>query len=183
VVATGGVAVVVALVIGLSQTPKPERIRPLTAAELRTAIKGAPAPLAALNAEGSQLLPGGRPALLRRIDGLRGYPVVVNVWASWCPPCRLESELFQRVAIQYGAHVAFIGVDSNDSDAAARTFLRSTPLTYPSFRDRPQAEANALHLQGLPGTLFLDPRGRRIYLHQGQYLSLDALRRDVQRLL
>lgn len=181
--ATGAALVIGALAIGLSQTPRRERLAPLTPQQLRTAIKDAPPPLAALNAQASMLLDGGRPALQRRIRALKGYPIVVNLWASWCPPCRLESGLLQRVAVEYGARIAFIGVNSNDNVEAARSLLRTTPLSYPSYRDPPQAEADALHLRGLPGTRFLDRRGRQIYLHQGQYVSLAALRQDIRRLL
>ncbi len=59
----------------------------------------------------------------RASQGLKGYPVVVNKWASWCPPCRAEFPYFQSQAIKRGKEVAFLGVDGNDNDADAKEFL------------------------------------------------------------
>ena len=87
------------------------------------ALAGAPAPLAALYRQGNELLPGGVEAYEKRIAALRGYPAVVNVWASWCGPCRIEFPHFQQAAAKYGKQVAFLGIDSEDSDDAASTFL------------------------------------------------------------
>ena len=98
------------------------------------ALAGSPAPLAALHGQANELLPGGTDAYEQRIAALRGYPVVVNVWASWCGPCRFEFPILQKLSARYGKRVAFLGVDSQDSDDAADDLPRArhrspTPAT------------------------------------------------------
>ena len=99
------------------------------------ALAGSPAPLAALHAQADRLLPGGTDAFEQRIAALKGYPVVVNVWASWCGPCRFEFPTLQKLSARYGKRVAFLGVNSQDSDDAAATFLKEAPVPYPSYTD------------------------------------------------
>ena len=98
----------------------------------RKALAGAPAPLAALHRQSNELLDGGPDAFEDRLAELRGHPVVVNKWASWCGPCRAEFPFFREQALARGTRVAFLGVNSNDNDAAARKFLRVHPVPYPS---------------------------------------------------
>lgn len=146
------------------------------------ALAGSPAPLAALHDQANRLLPGGAGAYEKRIAALRGYPVAVNVWASWCGPCRFEFPVFQRVAAEYGRRVAFLGVDSQDSGDAARTFLAEAPVPYPSYTDPHQQIAESIGASlGLPDTAFYDRRGKLVYLKQGPYANRAALRADVER--
>jgi thiol-disulfide isomerase/thioredoxin len=145
-------------------------------------LAGAPAPLAALHAQANRLLPGGVEAYEERIARLRGYPVVVNVWASWCGPCRFEFPHLQRAAAEYGRRVAFLGVDSQDSDDAARTFLREEPVPYPSYTDPDKAIAASIGADlGLPDTAFYDRRGGLVHLKQGPYSEWAELRADLER--
>lgn len=150
--------------------------------EAQRALAGAPAPLARLRSQGGQLLGGGADAFKRRLRELRGYPVVVNKWASWCPPCRAEFPYFRRQALKRGKRVAFLGVDSNDNDADARRFLRQFPLSYPSYRD-PDSEVAAVFkgVQAFPVTAFYDSKGRMAYLHQGGYATEEKLAQDIER--
>lgn len=146
------------------------------------ALAGSPAPLASLHAQGNRLLPGGVDAYEKRIAALRGYPVVVNVWASWCGPCRFEFPLFQRLAARYGKRVALLGIDSQDSDDAARTFLAEAPVPYPSYTDPDKEIAGSIGATlGLPDTAFYDRRGKLVYLKQGPYADYDELRADLER--
>jgi cytochrome c biogenesis protein CcmG, thiol:disulfide interchange protein DsbE len=145
------------------------------------ALKGAPAPLAALYGEGNQLLPGGAEAFERRIEELRGYPVVANVWASWCGPCQFEFPVLQKLSARYGKRVAFLGVNSEDSEAAAKTFLREEPVPYPSYSDPDRSIANSLGpIGGFPDTAFFDKRGKLVYLKQGPYADDSELEEDVR---
>jgi thiol-disulfide isomerase/thioredoxin len=146
------------------------------------ALAGAPPPLAALHREGNELLDGGRDAYEKRIEALRGYPVVVNVWASWCGPCRFEFSSLQRMSAKYGKRVAFLGVDSQDSDDAARTFLSEAPVPYPSYSDPDEDIKESLGgPRGLPDTAFYNREGELVFLKQGQYADESDLQADIER--
>jgi thiol-disulfide isomerase/thioredoxin len=146
------------------------------------ALAGSPAKLAALHAQGNQLLAGGLDAYAARIAALRGHPVVVNVWASWCGPCRFEFPTLQKLSARYGRKVAFLGVDSQDSDDAARTFLAEAPVPYPSYTDPNQEVAHSIGADvGLPDTAIYDRTGKLVNLKQGPYTNPGELRADIER--
>lgn len=146
------------------------------------ALAGAPAPLAALYKGGDRLLPGGKRAFERQIAALHGYPVVVNVWASWCGPCRFEFPTLQALSARFGKQVAFIGVNSEDSADAARTFLSEAPLPYPSYSDPDKEIKDSLGAGfGLPDTAFYDRRGKLVFLKQGPFSDQDEMRADLER--
>ena len=117
-----------------------------------------------------------------RLAALRGYPVVVNKWASWCVPCRSEFGAFQRVSVAQGRQVAFIGIDSADTGRdGALAFLRSFPVSYPSYYDKSgQAGSAITDSTFTPVTVFYDRRGEE-YIRQGPYLSPAKLEQDVRR--
>ncbi|MCD6727974.1 MAG: TlpA family protein disulfide reductase [Solirubrobacteraceae bacterium] len=180
------IAVGAAIGIGLKQAssesdsaiPAP---RKTSADEMRRRLAGSPAPLAALHAQAGELLPGGRGAWRARLRALRGHPAVVNVWASWCGPCRQETPVLQEVSLDRGREVAFIGVNLRDDAGAARRFLRRAPVSYPSYEDPDGRIYNDYGLAGAPATIFYDARGRKAYTHQGPYLSTADLERDIAR--
>jgi cytochrome c biogenesis protein CcmG, thiol:disulfide interchange protein DsbE len=146
------------------------------------ALAGSPPRLATLHRQANQLLDGGADAYEARIASLRGYPVVVNVWASWCGPCRFEFPTLQQLSAAYGKKVAFLGVDSQDSEDAARTFLGEDPVPYPSYSDPDQDIKRAIGATlGLPDTAFYDRGGNLVYLKQGPYTNHAELRADVRR--
>jgi cytochrome c biogenesis protein CcmG, thiol:disulfide interchange protein DsbE len=180
-----GLAVLVLLVIGLTQVgggAAGERPVRLTPAQMRARLAGSPAPLAALHAQASALLAGGLPALRARLAQLRGRPVVINKWASWCAPCRAEFGVFQRVSLARGREVAFVGIDSGDtSRSSAAAFLRRFPVSYPSYYDESGGAGAAITDSTFtPVTVFYDRRGGQ-YIHQGPYASAADLERDVTR--
>jgi cytochrome oxidase Cu insertion factor (SCO1/SenC/PrrC family)/thiol-disulfide isomerase/thioredoxin len=130
----------------------------------------------------SRLLGGGAPAFREHLATLRGRPVVVNEWASWCPPCRDEMPLLSAASARYAGRVAFIGLNVNDSAGSARRFLGGHPVAYPSFSDDGAKIASSLgHFIGLPTTVFLDGAGRVVHAHTGQYRDAAALDADIDR--
>jgi cytochrome c biogenesis protein CcmG/thiol:disulfide interchange protein DsbE len=150
--------------------------------DYEAALAGAPKPLAELYAKGGALLPGGVKAFEAQLERLRGHPVVVNKWASWCGPCRFEFPFFQSQAAKRGEEVAFLGVDANDSDDAARTFLEEFPLPYPSFSDPDQEIAKLIDTEReFPSTAFFDAEGEPTYVRRGGYASEEELAADIER--
>jgi cytochrome c biogenesis protein CcmG, thiol:disulfide interchange protein DsbE len=155
----------------------------LSADQAKAPIPGAPPQLAAIRTEANQLLSGGKDAFEGRMAQLHGTPVVVNKWASWCGPCRLEFPWFQSLAQKRGGQIAFLGVNSNDSDSAAKGFLEELPLPYPSYTDPDLDIAQELGgpPQAFPTTDFYDRSGKRVFNHPGVYPSEQALVADVDR--
>ncbi|HEU5104724.1 MAG TPA: TlpA disulfide reductase family protein [Solirubrobacterales bacterium] len=144
------------------------------------ALADAPAPLAALYKQGDELLGGGTSAYEKQIAELRGYPIVVNLWASWCVPCRAEFPTLQKLSSRYGKRVAFLGVNSEDSSDAAETFLREAPLPYPSYSDPDKDIYDSVEGYGFPNTAFYDRSGELVYVHKGQYANEGDLEADMR---
>jgi cytochrome c biogenesis protein CcmG, thiol:disulfide interchange protein DsbE len=152
------------------------------AAQEAKQLAGAPAPLAGLHRQANELLGGGAGAFERRLDELRGYPVVVNKWASWCGPCRAEFPFFQRQSVKRGRKVAFLGVNSSDNDASAKDFLDRFPVSYPSYKDPNLEIAKSFQaVAAFPSTAFYDKRGRLASLKQGGYATEAKLAQDIDR--
>jgi cytochrome c biogenesis protein CcmG/thiol:disulfide interchange protein DsbE len=174
------------IAVGVTELPHgspPEGVAGhLSAAQARTLLADSPPVLAALHAQSGILLDGGAPALRARLSALRGYPVVINKWASWCVPCREELGAFQRASAQYGRRVAFIGLDSQDPNRAdALDFLRSFPVSYPSYYDKSgQLGVRFTDSSFTPVTVFIPPHGKP-YIRQGQYPTVEKLEQDIQR--
>ena len=142
------------------------------------ALAGSPGPLAALHRQGGSLL-GPEAALATRLRALRGYPAVVNAWASWCSPCQKEFPLFASASLRYGRRVAFLGADTNDSSGDARSFLAHHHVSYPSFETTSQQLRPLAAIAAMPTTIFLNRAGKVTYVHTGQYDSLGTLEQDI----
>ncbi len=152
-----------------------------SASEAQQRLAGSPPPLAALHAQAGELLAGGPAALDERLTELRGYPIVVNVWASWCGPCRQEMPVFERVSVERGRKVAFLGVDLKDNIAAAQRLLREFPVSYPSYGDPDGEFFSDNGLAGVPSTIFYSRAGKRQMVHSGPYLTSSDLNTDIDR--
>jgi cytochrome oxidase Cu insertion factor (SCO1/SenC/PrrC family)/thiol-disulfide isomerase/thioredoxin len=127
-----------------------------------------------------RLVVGGE-SLSERLADLHGSPVVLNAWASWCPPCRDELPLFSAASARLGARVAFVGADVEDDPGGARRLLASEHLAYPSYAAS-LAEVSAIApAQGTPLTIFLGPSGELLGEHIGAYSSAADLDRDIRR--
>jgi cytochrome c biogenesis protein CcmG, thiol:disulfide interchange protein DsbE len=178
------------LVVGLSQTgggDGADDAPPAPAYDLQaalSALEGAPEPLASLHEQSSELLDGGVPAFEARMKELRGIPVVINKWASWCGPCRAEFPVFQRVATERGKEVAFLGSNSGDSTQPAREFLAEYPIPFPSYLDPDEEIAREIKAPAnYPITVFVDARGDTAFIHQGPYETEQDLTADIDRYL
>jgi cytochrome oxidase Cu insertion factor (SCO1/SenC/PrrC family)/thiol-disulfide isomerase/thioredoxin len=153
---------------------------PATPAAAQVQLAGSPPALAALHKQADQVL-GSEPALAARVRALRGYPIVINAWASWCVPCQKEFGLFASASANYGRQVAFIGADTNDSAGDAQSFMAQHPVSYPSYEASTSNMTNIVP-QGvgdLPTTIFINRAGKVAYVHIGQYDSLGTLDADI----
>ena len=174
-------AAIAALVLAGCGSDSPSSAAPRPADAAR-ALAGSPPELRSLHAQGGRLIGGGRDAFEARLASLRGHPVVVNKWASWCGPCRSEFPFFQRLGVELGRRVAFIGIDSGDRPGDAARFLRRYPVAYPSYSDPHQKVAAAFGgTLAFPTTAFYDRAGRLAFVHQGAYATRARLREDIAR--
>jgi len=180
----GLVALAVVVVVGLVQARRgaiTSSAAPTPAAVTRQ-LRGSSPPLAALHAQADELLSGDAKAVRARLASLHGYPVVVNKWGSWCPPCVREFPAFQTASAALGRRVAFLGINSVDARPDAVAFLRGHPVSYPSYVDSSGALGTALtHSTFAPVTVFYDRTGHEAFIHQGPYLTAAELERDVNR--
>jgi|SRR5215469_3739739 len=96
------------------------------------------------------------------LDRFRGHPIVLNFWASWCPPCRAEMPALEAAYKKYAARgVVMIGIDgATDTWAASRSFLVARGVTYPAGRDEHGQVAQTYHVAALPTTFFIKADGR-----------------------
>lgn len=116
------------------------------------------------------------------LEDLRGAPVVVNVWASWCGPCRLEAPALTAVATAYDGRVQFLGLDVLDARPDARSFIQEFGWPYPSLFDRTGAIRDSLGLFGQPVTIFYDAQGELWDTHVGS-ITREQLAAQVDALL
>ena len=141
---------------------------------------GAPA-LESLHAQAGRLF-GSIGTLEARLKTLRGYPVVITVWASWCAPCRNDLALLAPVAARHANQIAFVGVDTADTRRDALSFLARHPISYPTYQAARSAELRSIvhgGIAGLPTTIFIDSVGKVVSVHIGAYQSATTLERDI----
>ena len=133
-------------------------------------------------APSANFLPGGVDAFNTKIENERGKPVVVNKWASWCGPCRLEFPFFRDQAKQRKGQVVFIGVNSNDNRGDAEQFLKEEPVPFKHFSD-PKLEIAASFnaVQAFPSTAFYGSDGKLEFVHQGPYTTEQQLSEAIDR--
>ena len=94
-------------------------------------------------------------------------PSVINVWASWCLPCRSEASLFNTAFEQYGDKIEFIGLDVQDNQTDAKGFLAEFGLEFDHFFDRDREVVNHYGGIGTPVTFFFAPNGELVKAHSG----------------
>lgn len=139
----------------------------------RSPLVGRPAPPFTLPPVG-----GGAPVSLER---LRGRPVVMNFWATWCVPCFQEHGVLLRGARAHGSEVQFLGIVYEDEEERVRAFLAQEGAAYPSLLDTTGRTAIAYGVYGVPETYFIDAAGAIVHKHVGP-LDDDALEEGVRRI-
>jgi cytochrome c biogenesis protein CcmG, thiol:disulfide interchange protein DsbE len=151
--------------LALGCAPDTDRFRPLQA--------GDPAPAFAAS------MPGGDTVSL---GALRGDPVLLNVWATWCPPCREEMPALQVLHETYGPRglrVIGVSVDSRGAESAIRSFTADHGITFTILHDPAEAVSRQFRINGVPETFLIDADGRIAHRWIGAFdpLADDATRR------
>jgi len=90
---------------------------------------------------------------------LRGRPVVLNFWATWCPPCRAEMPDFERASRRYAGQVAVLGIDQGEARGDVAAFGRTLGISYPLLIDEGSTASRAYDVHLLPTTFFIDADG------------------------
>jgi cytochrome c biogenesis protein CcmG/thiol:disulfide interchange protein DsbE len=99
------------------------------------------------------------------LTSLRGKPVVLNFFASWCEPCKAEAKVLETAWQKYQRRVVFVGVDYHDVTSDGLRFLRAHDITYPTVQDGSGSVGDKYGLTGVPETYFIDARGRLVGTH------------------
>ena len=110
---------------------------------------------------------------------LRG-PALVNLWATWCAPCRREIPDLQRLHDELGAKVRIVGINIGDDEASVTAFLDELGVTFEQYLDSDGTVEVALRVSGLPATAVIDADGVVVEVHQG-VLDTDGFRRLIDK--
>ncbi len=126
-------------------------------------------------------LGGGRDV---RLAGLRGRPMMINIWAQWCGPCREEAPFISEVAASNESNLMIIGIDYEDPrPELAIEFAQLSAWTFPQLVDQEKALAGPLQITGPPQTFFVRADGTIAYRHLGPFASADQIRDQVRKYL
>ncbi|MFN8050987.1 MAG: TlpA disulfide reductase family protein [Acidimicrobiales bacterium] len=108
---------------------------------------------------------GDAPAL--RLGVRTDAPLVVNVWATWCVPCRKEMPALEATARRYDGSVRFVGINFGDDAKTAQKFVDETGVTFDEYRDPDSTAQAALSITGMPATVFVRADGTVAAVHNG----------------
>jgi thiol-disulfide isomerase/thioredoxin len=107
---------------------------------------------------------------MSKLSDYKGKPLIINVWASWCGPCRAEMGSLERLANRYnGKEFNVIGVSTDDSSHAATAFIKQTGITFDNYLDRKLLLEYMLGANTIPLTILVDAEGRVLEKVRGAY--------------
>lgn len=159
-----------ALVVGLGVAGAQQRTDAAAADDAGAPILAAPALTGPLLGSGTAF----------DSSSIAGRPIVVNFWASWCPPCNDEAPTLAAAYDEWhGQGVAFVGVDAMDDPADGLAFIEHYGWTYPVLDDASGALQSSWNIPGLPVTLFIDRAGNILARHSGA-IDEDTLRARIE---
>ena len=117
-----------------------------------------------------------------KLSSMRGKPVVINFWASWCPPCKAEMPDFEEMYKKYGSDVHFMIINVTDghqeTEASARAHLDASGYTFPVYFDTSLHASNVYQVATLPMTFFIDAEGKLVTYAQGM-ISASLLEKGI----
>jgi cytochrome c biogenesis protein CcmG, thiol:disulfide interchange protein DsbE len=174
----GLLVLVLLTVTGCTQATGPAASSPPSPVPLADCPAGTGTPIAGVPASTLPCLTGAGRAV--QVSQVHGRPAVINLWASWCGPCRHELPLLQRAHAATGRQVQFLGVDVRDSRTRATDFLAAHGVSYAQVYDAQGSFARALGFAGVPDTLVVDAQGHVVYRRAGA-LSADQLSEALSR--
>lgn len=128
-------------------------------------VVGSPAPAFEL-----PLLSGGR----QKLGDLKGKAVLINFWATWCPPCKEEMPLLQAYQQKYAGRLVVLGIDSQEEQAVAQAFIQERNFTFPILLDQDGRVTDSYYAKNFPTSFFVDDQGVLRAQHVGQ-LTEDLL--------
>ena len=99
------------------------------------------------------------------LEDYLGLPVVLNFWATWCPPCRAEVPHFQDASVKYNGRATIVGIDQGEPQSVVTDFANSFALSYPLLLDQDNSVNRQYGVSALPTTVFVDAQGvvREVY--------------------
>lgn len=118
-----------------------------------------------------------------RLSDYRGKPVILNFWATWCPPCRAELPALEEIWQQYDENVIVLAVDQGESPQTVANFTREqVPVTFPVLLDIDQSVGDGYWVNSLPTTFFIDADGVIQDMRIGGPLTVDFLQEKIAQL-
>ncbi len=109
------------------------------------------------------------------LDEMRGQPVVLNFWATWCRPCCMEMPYLQEAFNQKGEEVRFIAINLGESEGRAREFAQDMGISFIIALDQNGGVGSAYNIRGIPTTFFIDKKGIICHIRGGAFGSEDEL--------
>jgi cytochrome c biogenesis protein CcmG/thiol:disulfide interchange protein DsbE len=107
-----------------------------------------------------------------QLANLRGQPVVLNFWATWCGPCIREMPALQSAAKRFEGQVAFVGVDQGEAPEVVEAYIDDLGITFQVPLDTDMAVGNRYNVQGMPTTYFVDANGVIRHMWMGEMNSV-----------